>query len=79
MITESKYCPDMIKKHFIKKLVMIKEDNEDFESSTKCWICDHVYDDDIDDGDDDVKVRNRCHITGKYRSSIVFQDSYRIP
>ena len=40
---------------------MTKEDNEDFENSTKCWICDNDY------IDSDVKVRDHCHITGKYR------------
>ena len=42
---------------------MIKEDNEDFENSNKCWICDNDY------VDGDVKVRNHCHITGEYRGS----------
>ena len=51
----------MIKKHFNKECVMIKEENEDFENSTKCWICDNDY------IDTDVKVRDHCHITGKYR------------
>ena len=27
-----------MKKHFNRKLVMTKEDNEDFKNSTKCWI-----------------------------------------
>ena len=39
MIEESKYCSDVMKKHFNKELVMTKKDNEDFESCTKCWIC----------------------------------------
>ena len=39
MIGESKYCSEVIKKHFNKELVMVKEDNEDFKNSTKCWIC----------------------------------------
>ena len=38
MIEESKYCSDLMKKHFNKELVMTKEDNEDFENSTKCWV-----------------------------------------
>ena len=42
---------------------MTKEDNEDFENSTKCWICDNYY---IDSA---VNVRDHCHITGKYRGS----------
>ena len=59
LIEESKYCNDVMKKHFNKKLVMTKKDNEDFENSSKCWICD-VY------VDGDVKV-DHCHITTKYR------------
>ena len=38
MIEESKYCSDVMKKHFNKELVITREDNEDFENSTKCWI-----------------------------------------
>ena len=63
MIQESKYCSDVMKKLFNKELVMTKEDNEDFKNSTKCWICDDNY------VDNDVKVRDHCHITGKYRGS----------
>ena len=36
IIEESKYCSDVMKKHFNKELVMTNEDNEDFENSTKC-------------------------------------------
>ena len=60
MIKESKYCSEVMKKHFNKELVMTEEDNKDFENSTKCWICDNYY------VDDDVTVRDHCHITGKY-------------
>ena len=63
MIEESKYCTNIMKKHFNKELVMTKKDDENFENSTKCWICDNVC------IDDDVKVRDHCHITGKYRGS----------
>ena len=50
----------MIKKHFNKKPVKTKEDDKDFENSTKCWICDSSY------AGGDVKVRDHCHIAGKY-------------
>ena len=63
MIEESKYCSDVMRKHFDKELVVTKEDNEDFENSTKYWICDNDY------VDGDVKVRDHCHITGKHRVS----------
>ena len=43
---------------------MTKEDNEDVKNSTKCWIWDNDY------TDNDVKLRDHCHITGKYRSSV---------
>ena len=42
---------------------MTTENNEDFEKSTKCLICDNYY------IDSNVKARDYCHITGKYRSS----------
>ena len=43
MIEESKYCSDVMKNHFNKELLMTKEDNENFENSTKCWICENDY------------------------------------
>ena len=42
---------------------MTEEDNGHFINSTKCWICDNNC------VKDDVKVRDHCHITGKYRGS----------
>ena len=36
---------------------MTKQDDEDFESSTKCWIFDNDY------ADNDVKIGDFCHIT----------------
>ena len=63
MIEESKYCIDVIKKHFNKELVMTKEDNDDFENSTKCWICDNNY------INNDVKVKDHFHVTEKYKGS----------
>ena len=53
----------MIKEHFNKEFVVTKEDNEDFKNCNKCWICDN------DSVENDVKVRDQYHITGKYRSS----------
>ena len=59
---ESKYCIDVMKKHFNKELEMTKQDNEDFENSTKCWVYDADY------IDIDIKA-DHCHVTGKYRGS----------
>ena len=43
--------------------MMTKEDDKDFEKSTKCQSCDNVY------VEVDGKVRDICHITEKYRGS----------
>ena len=63
MINESKYCSDVMKKDINKEFVMNKKDNEDFENSTKCWVCDN------DGINGDVTVKDHCPITGKYRGS----------
>ena len=65
MIEESKYCSDAMKKHYDKRLVMKKEDNEDLKNSTKGWIYYNGY------IDTDDKVRDNCHITGKIEASLV--------
>ena len=52
-----------MKKHFNRELLMTTKGNEDFENSAKWWICDNAY------VNCDVKVRDHCHITGKYRGS----------
>ena len=59
MIEEIKYCSNVIKRDFNKELVTTKKNNEDFENSTKCWICGNDY------IDGDVKVSDHCHITKK--------------
>ena len=63
ILEEDYYCKKVIKKHFNKNLVMSPEDEEIFQSSIKCGICNKLF----DVGDN--KVRDHCHITGKYRGS----------
>ena len=48
-----------MKKHSNKNLIMSAEEEEQFEKSEICWICNKIV--------DDNKVRGHCHITGKYR------------
>ena len=66
-----------MKKHFNKELMMTKEENEDFENSTKCWIYNNDY------ADNDVKVRDYCHITGKLEAPrieiVILTLNYKIP
>ena len=49
----------MIKKHFNKNLFMSAEEEERFQLSNSCWICDKLFD------VGDYKVRDHCHVTGR--------------
>ena len=48
-----------MKKYFCKNLIMSAEENERFDI---CWICSKLI-------DGDEKVRDHCHISGKYRGA----------
>ena len=51
-----------MKKHFNKNLIMTEKEEENFRSSNTCWICAKMI--------DDEKVRDLCHITGKYKGVV---------
>ena len=63
MLEEVKYCKTTMYKHFNKPLRMTKDDEEEYQKADKCHICDKKY------NKTDVRVRDHCHITGKYRGS----------
>ena len=63
ILEEYGYCKKVIKNHFNKNLVMSVEDERIFQASNKCWICKKLF------TDEDKKVRDHVHITGKYRDS----------
>ena len=63
MLDEVKYCKKVMKKEFNKPLIMTKEDEEKFLKANECHICNKKY------TDKDIRVRDHCHITGKYRGS----------
>ena len=63
MLEEVKYCKAVIKKHFNKPLVMTEVDEQHFKTMDGCHICGENY------TDKDVRVRDHCHITGKFRGS----------
>ena len=60
ILNECDYCKKIVKSILIK---MSAEEEERFQLSNSCWICDKLF----DVGDD--KVRDHCHITGKYRGA----------
>ena len=63
MLREVEYCKRIIKKEFSKPLKMTKKDEKEFQKTDKCHICNKQY------TNEDIKVRDHCHITGKYRGS----------
>ena len=63
MLEEVKYCKDVIKKNFNKSLVMTEDDQMRFKLMDECYICGEKY------VEKDVRVRDHCHITGKFRGS----------
>ena len=52
-----------MKQYFNKNLVMTEEEENLFQQSNNCWICNKF----IDNGDE--KVRDHCHITNKFRGA----------
>ena len=60
ILEEYEYCKKVMKKHFNKNLIMTEEE-EQFQLSNTCWICEKPI--------DDEKVRDHCHITGKFRGA----------
>ena len=52
----------MIKKYSSKNLITSAEE-ERFQLSNICWICNKLFD------VCDNKVRDHCHVTGKYRGA----------
>ena len=63
MLDEVKYCKRIIKKEFNKPLIMTKKDEKQFKKAEECHICNKKY------TNKDIRVRDHCHITGKYRGS----------
>ena len=63
MLEEVNYCKDIVKKEFNKPLKMTDDDDLSFRIEDKCHICGGGY------TDKDIRVREHCHITGKYRGS----------
>ena len=63
MLNEVKYCQKILKTKFNKPLKMTPDDENDFQTGTSCHICGKKY------IESDVRVRDHCHVTGKYRGS----------
>ena len=63
LLNEYNYCRKVIRKYFCKNLIMSAEENERFELTNICWICNKLIE------NSDEKVRDHCYISGKYRGA----------
>ena len=45
MLEESGYCKKVMKKYFNENLIMNEKEEENFQSSSTCWICEKLIDD----------------------------------
>ena len=61
ILKEYQYCKKVMNKHFSKNLI-VSEEEEEFQSRNMCWICEKLIE------NDDEKVRDYCHITGRFRA-----------
>ena len=78
-LQEYKYCRKVMNKHFIKNLILSEEEEHLFQKSNSCWVCKKLID------NDEEKVRDHCHVTGKFRGAahwscnINFQLTKKVP
>ena len=61
VINQNKRMKEIITNHFNKELIMTTQDEEIYDSSEICWICNEELNVD--------KVRDHCHITGEFRGA----------
>ena len=63
ILKEYKYCKKIMNKYFNKNFVMREKEEHLLQNSNSCWICKKLID------NDEEKVRDHCHITGKFRGA----------
>ena len=79
ILKQYKYYRKVTNKHFNKTLIISEEVEHLFQQSNSCLICEKLID------NDEEKVRNHCHVTGKFRGAahwkcnIHFQLTKKVP
>ena len=62
VLKDYEYCKKVMNKNFNKNLIMTEEE-EQFQSSNTCWVCEKlIYDE---------KVRDRCNVTGNFEVQLI--------
>ena len=65
LLHEVKCCKNIVRKKFDKPLKMTADAELHFKQTNKCHICNNKY------TDKHVRVRDHCHITGKFRGWLI--------
>ena len=47
ILKEYEYCKKVMKKHFNKNLIMTEKEEEHFQSSNRCWICEKLIENEL--------------------------------
>ena len=66
ILNEYKYCRRVVRNNFNKSLIMTAEEEEMFQGACSCLICGRLFD------LMDEKVRDHCHVSGKFRGAAHF-------
>ena len=66
MLSEVEDCQRIVREEFQKPLVMTSQNERDFQISRVCHICERKFN---EQKPSKQKVRDHCHITGKYRGA----------
>ena len=61
VINQNKRIKEIITNHFNKEFIMTAQQEESYNNSQICWICNEELNAD--------KVRDHCHISGKFRGA----------
>ena len=68
-----------MEEYFNKNLIITEEEEDLFQKSNNCWICKKFI------NNDEEKVRDHCHVTGKFRGAahkicnVNFQLTKKVP
>ena len=63
LLEEQKEIKKIIKQNFNKEMIISKKEQNDFKNAKSYHICNKEY------NNEDVPVRDHCHVTGKYKGS----------
>ena len=79
MNLEFEYCKSIMKKYFNKNLIMIEKEEEEFQLSNVCWVCEKLIDNDDETVRDHCQVTEKCRGTAHWSCNINLQLTKKVP